>query len=123
MALGFSRKAKEPANASEKEAVSPRFAISKSAIREMYKDDETVVRNVNKTTNSSSSVYSTDLSVIKNNYHTVGGLETVRRYSQELFAYSPIYQRYIEYLSNMFLWRYMYVPRPGKERATSAEYG
>jgi hypothetical protein len=123
MALGFSRKAKEPANASEKEAVSPRFAISKSAIREMYKGDETVVRNVNKTTNSSSSVYSTDLSVIKNNYHTVGGLETVRRYSQELFAYSPIYQRYIEYLSNMFLWRYMYVPRPVKERATSADYG
>ena len=121
MALG--KKKQEATDESLAKTVASQFAINRTAIKEMYKDDESLKRNVNKGSASTSNLFTADSDTIKTNFHNAGSVSQIRQYTTDLNSYSPIFQRYISYLSNLFLWRYIYVPRKVKDKAESADYG
>ena len=108
--------------AKESKNAATQFAINRTSIKEMYRDDESLKRNVNKGSTSTSNLFTADSDTIKTNFHNAGSVSQIRQYTTDLNSYSPIFQRYISYLSNLFLWRYIYVPRRVKEKAESADY-
>lgn len=100
-----------------------RFKITRAKIKEMYESDVSIKRNVNKTTSSSATINTLSTDTLSNNYYALTTeLETQRRYSNELYTFYPIYAGLLDYLSNMYLWRYTYVPRMVKERTNAADY-
>lgn len=109
-------------SAKESKNAATQFAINRTSIKEMYRDDESLKRNVNKGSTSTSNLFTADSDTIKTNFHNAGSVSQIRQYTTDLNSYSPIFQRYISYLSNLFLWRYIYVPRRVKEKAESADY-
>ena len=100
-----------------------RFKITRAKIKEMYESDVSIKRNVNKTTTSSATINTLSTDTLSSNYYALTTeLETQRRYSNELYTFYPIYAGLLDYLSNMYLWRYTYVPRMVKERTNAADY-
>ena len=94
----------------------PNFKLTKSKIKEMYKDDAGVKARVNKNSAPATSI-TNDLNTIKNNYFGYSDLTKQWEYSRDLYNFYPIYANLIDSLSNMYLWRYTYVPRQIKEKA------
>ena len=103
-------------------ALNSKFKITRSAIQEMYKSDETVRRNVNATNTVSSSLSGLTIDSFEQNYYSLNNLDLLRGYSQEAYAFYPIYSAIIDSLSNMFYWRYVFYLRPIKEKASSTDY-
>lgn len=105
------------------EPADSRFKITRAKIKEMYESDVSIKRNVNKTTTSSATINTLSTDTLSSNYYALTTeLETQRRYSNELYTFYPIYAGLLDYLSNMYLWRYTYVPRMVKERTNAADY-
>ena len=100
-----------------------KFKITRSKIKEMYESDTSIKRNINKTTSTAATINNLTFNTLANNYYSLTvELETQRRYSNELYSFYPVYAGLLDYLSNMYLWRYTYVPRIVKERGNNAEY-
>lgn len=102
--------------------VDTRFKITKGKIRQMYKDDNSVRRNVNKDiAGAGQSIVNLSLEGLKSSYYANSNDYNERRnYSAEAYKYYPVYANIIDYLSNMYCWRYTYTPRLVKDR--SADY-
>lgn len=100
-----------------------KFKITRSKIKEMYESDTSIKRNVNKTASTAATINNLTFDTLANNYYSLTvELETQRRYSNELYSFYPVYAGLLDYLSNMYLWRYTYVPRIVKERGNNTEY-
>ena len=94
-----------------------RFKIVKSKIREMYESDRSIRRNVNQDTSSSVTYNTVTLDNIAGSYYSLTtDLDYQRDLSYQIYTFSPIYANVIDYLSNMFLWRYVYIPRKIKDK-------
>ena len=102
--------------------ITSNFKISRSTIEEMYKDDSSIVRNVNQNKNQTSNIGNLTLDSFNSNYYNINNLELVRGYSREAYAFYPVYSTLIDSLSNMFYWRYVFYPRSVKEKANTADY-
>lgn len=99
------------------------FKLTRTKIREMYKDDVSVRRNVNKTIGNSTTMGTLTPDGLRSVYFTLTDtLENQRKYSAEAYTFYPIYSSIVDYLSNMFCWRYTYIPRLVKEKASKADY-
>lgn len=99
------------------------FKLSRAKIKEMYKDDSSVRRNVNKSIAASSSIRGLTTEALKNTYYNLSvDLDNQRKYSREAYTFYPIYAALIDYLSNMYCWRYTYIPRLVKDKASNADY-
>lgn len=98
------------------------FKITRAKIKEMYATDESVLRNVNKTRNISSTINSLDLATIETNYYAIANLDMPRQYAAELYTFNPIFANIIDYFCNMFSWKYIYIPRMVKEKGSAANY-
>lgn len=107
----------------EKSPTTSEFKITRTKIKEMYESDVSIKRNVNKNTATAATINNLSTDSLNSNYYNLTvELETQRRYSNELYSFYPIYAGILDYLSNMYLWRYTYIPRIIKERATNADY-
>lgn len=96
------------------------FKITRSKIQQMYKDDKTIVTNVNRTLSSNNNLQSLTAASLKSNYYNAKTtLENQRNYSSQAYSYYPIYSTVIDYLSNMYYWRYTYTPRLVKNKNTN----
>lgn len=104
------------------DSVATQFKITRSAIEEMYKDDRSIVRNVNQSKNESTSIGSLTIDTFNTNYYNVNNISIVRQYSREAYAFYPIYATLIDSLKNMFYWRYTFYPRLVKEKQKTADY-
>ena len=99
------------------------FKINRAKIKEMYKDDTSVRRNINKAANLSSSIQNLTPANLESYYYNLSPeLENQRKYSKEAYTFYPIYANIIDSLSNMFCWRYTYIPRLVKEKASKTDY-
>lgn len=111
---------------SEKQLTPPsesQFRITKGKIKEMYKDDASVRRNVNKNIGMSSSIKNLTPDSLATYYYNLSvDLDNQRKYSKEAYTYYPVYSGLIDYLSNMYCWRYTYIPRLVKEKASKMDY-
>ena len=93
------------------------FKLTRGKIKQMYKDDTSVRRNVGKDTLQSSSINNlTSESLSTRYFNLTTDLATQREYSQQAYLFYPVYANYIDSLSNMFCWRYVYTPRLVKEK-------
>ena len=102
--------------------VDGRFKLTKAKIREMYKDDKTVRHNVNRTTSDSSTIGSLTDTGLRSNYFNIDAtLEKQRDYSKQAYTFYPVYSNIVDYLSNMYNWRYTFVPSLVKEKG--GDYG
>lgn len=107
----------------QEEIRNDRFKITRSKIDEMYKDDITIKRNVNKNSTNSSSINTLNIDDLRTNYFSLTTeLINQRKYANELYTFYPVYAGIVDYLSNMYLWRYTYIPRIVKERASNSDY-
>jgi hypothetical protein len=97
-----------------------KFKIVKAKIKEMYRDDESLKRSVNLNPTVSSSIGDVSTDTVKNVYYNLStDLYTQRKYSNELYTFYPVYAEIIDYLSNIYMWRYTYIPRKYKEKANA----
>ena len=102
--------------------VDGRFKLTKAKIKEMYKDDRTVRHNVNKTTSDSSTIGTlTDAGFKSAYFNTESTLERQREYSKQAYTFYPVYSNIIDYLSNMYNWRYTFVPSLVKDKGGNYE--
>ena len=100
-----------------------RFKLTKAKIKEMYKDDKTIRHNVNRSTSDSTTIGSLTGTSLKSNYFiSTATLEQPREYAKQAYVYYPVFSNIIDYLSNMYCWRYTYVPHLVKEKG-NADYG
>ena len=97
------------------------FKLTKSKIKEMYKDDKGVKAKLNKNSTSSTSI-DNDISTIRNGYYNYNDLSRQWEYARDLYNFYPVFSNLIDSLSNMYLWRYTYIPRQVKERAEKADF-
>ena len=97
------------------------FAKLKSALKEMYDKDENIRYNVNKTSSSASSIGTVNYDSLQSVYYNVNSLDTPRQYSNELYAMEPVYAGLIDFLANLYMWKYTFVPRQIREKV-SGEY-
>ena len=103
--------------------VDPNFKLNRAKIKEMYKDDVSVRRNVNKTIGMSSTINSLSTDTLTSYYYNLSvELDNQRKYSKEAYTFYPVYASIIDYLSNMYCWRYTYIPRLIKEKASKTDY-
>ena len=93
------------------------FSKLKSALREMYESDNSIRHNINKTTSVPTSIRNMSYDTFESEYYNLSSLETLRQYSNELYALEPVYAEQINYLANLFMWKYVYVPRKIRESA------
>jgi hypothetical protein len=88
----------------------------------MYKDDKTVRHNVNRTTSDSSTIGSLTDTGLRSNYFNIDAtLEKQRDYSKQAYTFYPVYSNIVDYLSNMYSWRYTFIPSLVKEKG--GDYG
>ena len=94
-----------------------RFKLTKAKIKEMYKDDKTIRHNVNRTASESSGFGNLTQATLKNNYFALSStLENQREYARQAYTFYPIFSNIIDYLSNMYCWRYTFVPHQIKDK-------
>ena len=99
------------------------FKVTRAKIKEMYRDDISVRRNVNKALGISASIGTLTPDTLKTYYYNLSAdLNNQRKYSNEAYTFYPIYTALVDYLSNMYCWRYTYIPRLIKEKAGKADY-
>ena len=99
------------------------FKVTRAKIKEMYRDDVSVRRNANKSLNVSSSINNLTPDTLKTYYYNLSAdLTNQRKYSNEAYTFYPVYSALVDYLSNMYCWRYTYIPRLIKEKANHADY-
>lgn len=97
-----------------------RFKITKAKLDEMYKDDESITRNVDRQQAASTTIGSLTAESFSSSFFNVGSIDTVRKYSKEAYAYYPLYATVLDYLANFFTWDYTYIPRLVKEKKASS---
>lgn len=99
------------------------FKLNKASIEEMYKDDSGARTYAGGSLSSqAASIQTLTLDGLNSTYYSLSSLATVRDYSAQAYTFYPIYSTLINGLSNMFYWRYTYVPRIVKERAANANF-
>ena len=100
-----------------------KFKKFKSSIKSMYGSDSTIRHNVNRTASASVSFNTATASSIKSSlYNITTALENQRKLSSDAYIFSPIYANIIDYLSNMYLWRYCFYPRLIKNTVKNTNY-
>ena len=115
--MGLIKKKEKTDTTPQKETT--KFKITKSQIKKMYDDDRSVRRNVNKTVNDSVNIEQESASSFNNTYYNLTtDLEKQRKLSTELYTFYPIYSNLVDYLSNMYTWQYVYIPRIVKDKKT-----
>ena len=97
--------------------VDGRFKLTKAKIKEMYKDDKSIRHNVNRTSNDSNTIGTlTDTALRSSYFSTDSTLEKQREYSKQAYTFFPVYSNIVDYLSNMYNWRYTFVPSLVKDK-------
>lgn len=79
-------------------------------IETLYADEPSTARRYNRTNSGSSNVPKTAAEVRQKLDQSFSNNATVVDLSQKLYARNPIYANIIDYLSNMFMWRYKVTP-------------
>ena len=79
-------------------------------IETLYADEPSTARRYNRTTSGSSNTPKTAAEVRKLLDQSFSNTDRVVDLSQKLYARNPIYASIIDYLSNMFIWRYKVTP-------------
>lgn len=103
--------------------IATNFKLTRGAIDEMYKDDESVKRNVNEGGTASTNLGSLTIDSFNSGYFAIGNMDQIRSYSRDAYAFYPIYSTVVDTMSNMFYWRYIFYPRLVKEKeSSSSEY-
>lgn len=77
---------------------------------ELYSDDASARRRYNRTPSRSTTSYTTAAEVREALSQALTDREQVVTASEQLFATNPIYAGVINYLANMFMWRYKVTP-------------
>ena len=91
----------------EKDKLTPlatpeRFKITKAKVEEMYKDDVTIGRNVDRAKSTSNTIGTVTPESFSTTFFNSGSIDTVRKYSEEAYTYYPLYQTVLDYLSNFY---------------------
>ena len=99
------------------------MADRRKKIRQIYSDDVGVRTYVRQSTSSGSSTFSEEsldriLNQVGSNSASLADLQKLTDYA---YATNSNYSNIIDYLSNMYLWRYYYIPVKTKEK-TSGNY-
>lgn len=76
----------------------------------MYADDSSTSRRYDNSLTVSSLEYSNATAVREALINAISNRETLVKLSRELYAINPIYANIINYLSNIFFWRYKVIP-------------
>ena len=100
-------------------------------IQEMYVDEPSVQRRYDQTVRYNATTYADAAAVRQALRDAITNNETIIESSRQLYAINPIYQAVIDYLSNMYMWRYKVTPhkiytksKAKRRKATDAEnYG
>lgn len=80
-------------------------------IQEMYVDEPSLQRRFDQTVRYNATTYEDAASVREALRNAITNNETIIQTSRQLYAINPIYQAVIDYLSNMYMWRYKVTPR------------
>ena len=81
-----------------------------SGLEELYSDEQSARRWGDRTTGYSASTYSDATSVRQALEDALTGPATVAETSKKLYATNPIYASVIDYLANLYMWRYKVTP-------------
>lgn len=79
-------------------------------LENMYADEASTARRYDRSNSSSSANITTAAQVRDAINKSINNRTTVVKLSKELYAKNPIYMQVIDYLSNMFMWRYKVTP-------------
>lgn len=77
----------------------------------MYSDDSSTLRRYDNAIAADTLEYSNAATVREALINAISNRETLVKTSRELYAINPIYADIINYLSNIFMWRYKVIPR------------
>lgn len=88
-----------------------RFRINRvSEIQKMYADEASTARRYGRSMSGSSNTYNTAAKIRELLEKSLQDKESAVKLSQQLYAKNPIYSQLIEYLSNLYIWRYKVTP-------------
>lgn len=91
--------------------VKTNFAISRvKKLENLYSDEMSTRRRYDQTTSYSTTDYSTAAEVRKALKDAVTNKDTIAAASEKLYVTNPIYASIINYLTDMFMWKYKVVP-------------
>lgn len=79
-------------------------------IQEMYVDEPSLQRRFDQTVRYNATTYTDAAAVREALRNAITNNETIIESSRQLYAINPIYQAVIDYLSNMYMWRYKVTP-------------
>lgn len=87
------------------------FRINRvNKLKQLYSDEPSIKRRLNQTASYKSSSYSTAKSVRQALDQALTNRMSVVETSKKLYATNPIYASVIDYISNMYMWRYKVIP-------------
>ena len=96
-------------NENEKELI--RFAKSRAAsLENLYSDEMSTRRKYNRTTSYSTTTYATAAALRKALKDATANKDSIVEASRQLFVTNPIYAAAINYLTDMFMWKYKVTP-------------
>lgn len=87
------------------------FRINRvSEIQKMYADEASTARRYGRSMSGASNTYNTAAKIRELLERSLQDKDSAVKLSQQLYAKNPIYSQLIEYLSNLFIWRYKVTP-------------
>lgn len=87
------------------------FQINRaSKLKTLYSDDQSTRRRHDQTTKYAVGDYQTAQKVREALVNGIGSVDTIVKTSKQLYAVNPVYAEVIDYLANMYLWRYKVTP-------------
>ena len=96
-------------NENEKELI--KFAKSRAAsLENLYSDEMSTRRKYNRTTSYSTTTYATAAALRKALKDATANKDSIVEASRQLFVTNPIYAAAINYLTDMFMWKYKVTP-------------
>lgn len=96
-------------NENEKELI--KFAKSRAAsLENLYSDEMSTRRKYNRTTSYSTTTYTTAAALRKALKDATANKDSIVEASRQLFVTNPIYAAAINYLTDMFMWKYKVTP-------------
>lgn len=79
-------------------------------LQELYSDDPSLKRRLNQTTSYRSTTYANAKAVREALDKALTNRQSVVETSKKLYATNPIYASVVDYISNMYMWRYKVLP-------------
>lgn len=79
-------------------------------LSELYSDEQSLKRKYNQGTSYKAGTYNTAKEVRKALQQAISNRNTIVETSKQLYAVNPIYSSVIDYMADMFMWRYKVLP-------------